>query len=164
MNLGWVDIGLLSLLVLSVLVGLVRGLTLEVLSLIGWAVAYVVALTALPWLSPHLPIGSPGSGLRTAAAFFTGFVLALVAWALLARLISLLIKATPLQVLDRVLGAGFGLVRGLVLLLVVATLVSLTPWSRSSDWRASQGAMWLNVALGSLAPVLPAGLARHLPG
>lgn len=164
MDLGWVDIALLSLLGVSVLLGIVRGLTLELLSLVGWIAAYFAALGLLPWLAPHMPVGTPGSGLRIAAAFAAGFLAALIVWALAARLFSLLVKSTPLVLLDRVLGACFGLVRGLVLLLVLATLVSLTPWARSADWRTSTGAVWLNGALGGLAPLLPAALARHLPG
>ena len=42
-GLGWVDLTLLALLGVSVLIGLARGLVFELMSLVGWVVAYVVA-------------------------------------------------------------------------------------------------------------------------
>ena len=42
-GLGWVDGVLLAVLVVSLLVGLWRGLVFELMSLLGWVVAYVAA-------------------------------------------------------------------------------------------------------------------------
>lgn len=148
---------------LSAAVGLSRGLVFEVLSLAGWVAAYVVTQLFAPDLAVHLPIGVPGSALNHAGAVAVTFVLALIVWSLLSRVLRMLIHATPLQVIDRVLGAGFGLLRGAVLLLVVATVVSMTPAGRSPAWQHSQGATWLGVALQGLRPVLPDSLAQHLP-
>lgn len=159
----WVDWALLAVLLISVVIGLWRGLVFEVLSLLGWVAAYIAAQGALPLLAPLLPIGAPGSGLNLAASFVLGFVLALIVWALLARLIRALIHATPLQIIDRVLGGGFGLLRGAVLLLALATVVLLTPAARSPAWQHSQGANWLAAVLQGLKPVLPDAIAQRLP-
>ena len=158
-----VDIVLLVILALSVLIGLWRGLTFEVLALLGWVVAYVAAQWFAPLLLPWVPIGAPGSALNHGAALVATFLIALVLWGIATRLVSLLVKSTPLNAFDRVLGAGFGLLRGVVVLLVIATVVSLTPWARSPAWQSSQGAAWLNATLQAIAPVLPSDLARHLP-
>lgn len=161
--LGWVDWALLGILALSVGVGLWRGLVFEVLSLVGWVAAYVAAQVLAPMAAPLLPIGTAGSALNFAAAFALVFLLALALWALAARLLRLLIHATPLQAIDRVLGAGFGLLRGAVLLLAVATVVAITPAAKSPAWQQSQGAAWLLAALQGLKPALPEPLSRHLP-
>jgi membrane protein required for colicin V production len=161
--LGWVDWALLGVLALSAMVGLWRGLVFEVLSLMGWLAAYIAAQLLSPALAVYLPIGTPGGALNHAAAFAVAFVVALIVWTLLSRLLRLLIHATPLQVIDRVLGGGFGLLRGAVLLLAVATVVSMTPMGHSPAWQHSQGAAWLGVALQGLRPVLPDNLVRHLP-
>lgn len=162
-ELGWVDITLLAVLLVSVIVGLWRGLVFELMSLMGWVVAYVLAQVYTPEVTGYLPIGERGSALNYAAAFAVSFIAVLIVWSLLARLVRLLIHATPLTVIDRALGAGFGLLRGLVLLLVVATIVALTSARQSAGWTASRGAAWLNVALQGLKPVLPPEVARHLP-
>jgi membrane protein required for colicin V production len=159
----WVDIVLACVLALSVIVGLVRGVVFEVLSLLGWFVAYFAAQWLAADLAPHIPVGKPGSGINHAAAFAAIFVAALLVWALGSRLLRLLIHATPLGVPDRLFGGVFGLLRGTVLLLAVATVISLTPLIKSPVWQASQGAQWLQVALNGLRPVLPPQLLQHLP-
>ena len=159
---GWVDWTLLAVLALSVVVGLWRGLVFELMSLVGWVVAYVAAQLYSAQVAPHLPIGLPGSALNLGAGFALTFVGVLIAWTLLARLVRLLLHATPLTLIDRTLGAAFGLVRGGVLLLALATLVAFTPAARSQPWQDSQGAAWLRVALQGIKPVLPAEVARYL--
>lgn len=163
-ELGWIDWTLLAILAVSVVAGLWRGLVFELMSLIGWVVAYVLAQMFSPQVAAHVPVGAPGSALHLGLAFVITFVAALIVWALLARLVQLAIHATPLTAIDRVLGAAFGLLRGAVLLLVIATVVAFTPAAHSRPWRDSQGAAWLAVVLHGLKPVLPAEVARHLPG
>jgi len=159
-DLSWLDWTLLAVLAASVVVGLVRGFVFECLSLAGWVVAWFVAQWGAPQLAPHLPVGATGSALNLGAAFALSFVAALIVWTLLSRLVRLLIHATPLSLPDRLLGALFGLLRGGVLLLAVATVVALTPASQSTAWRTSHGARWLGVALASLKPLLPEPVAR----
>jgi membrane protein required for colicin V production len=161
-DIGWVDWALLAVLLASVIVGLVRGLVFEVLSLLGWVAAYVAAQMMSPELAPHLPVGAPGSALNHGAAFAVVFVLALIVWMLMARLIRLIVHATPLTLIDRTLGGVFGLARAMVLLLALATVVSFTPAVRAGPWQASHGAAWLGVLLSGLKPVLPPAVARHL--
>ena len=158
--LHWIDWALAAVLLLSVGVGLVRGFVFEVLSLAGWLVAWFAAQWGAPWMADHVPIGTPGSSLNHAAAFALSFVAALVAWALMARLVRLILHATPLSIPDRLLGAGFGLLRGAVLLLAVAMVVALTPAAQSTAWRSAQGARWLSAALQALKPLLPESAAR----
>ena len=160
---GWIDWLLLAVLALSVAVGLWRGLVFEVLSLVGWVAAYIAAQVLAPVVAPMLPVGTPGGALNLGAAFAVVFVLALIVWALASRLVRLVIHATPLQLIDRVLGGGFGLLRGAVLLLAVVTVVAMTPASRTPAWQHSQGAAWLGAVLQGLKPVLPESLAQHLP-
>jgi membrane protein required for colicin V production len=161
-SLSWLDWALVAVLVASVGAGLMRGFVFECLSLAGWLVAWFGAQWAAPQLAPHLPVGAAGSALNLAAAFGLAFIVALIAWALLARLIRMLIRATPLSLADRALGAGFGLLRGLVLLLAVATVVGLTPAAQSALWHGSHGARWLSLALHDLKPLLPEPAARLL--
>ena len=42
-DLGWVDIGLMLFMAVSIIVGLMRGVVFEILSLAGWLVAYLAA-------------------------------------------------------------------------------------------------------------------------
>ena len=162
-TLGWVDGSLLAVLAVSVIIGLWRGLVFELMSLVGWVVAYVAAQVWSPQLLAYVPIGVPGSALQLGLAFVGSFVGVLIAWSLLARLVRLGLHATPLTLIDRMMGAGFGLLRGGVLLLVLATAVAFTPAVRSQPWQDSHAAAWLSLALQGIKPVLPDEVARHLP-
>ncbi len=161
--LGGVDLALLAVLVFSVAVGLWRGLVFELMSLVGWVVAYVAAQVFAPQVSTFIPIGTPGSALHLGAAMAITFIGTLFVWTLLARLLRLVIRATPLTLIDRALGAAFGLLRGAVVLLALATVMALTPAVRSNAWLDSRGAAWLGSALQVLKPFLPGAVVQHLP-
>ena len=152
---GWVDWSLLGILLLSIVVGTMRGFVFEVLAIAGWFVAWFAAQWAGPEIAPHIPIGTPGSLLNTAAAFAAAFLVTLIVWGIAVRLVRGLLHSTPLRPVDRLLGAVFGLVRGVVVLLLVAVIVGWTPAARSPAWQASVGAAWLAAALHGLAPLLP---------
>jgi membrane protein required for colicin V production len=158
----WVDWALLAVLLLSVLLGLVRGLVFELLALAGWVVAWFAAVWLAPLAAAWLPAGSASPGVRHAASFAACFLFVLIAWALLARLVRSLVQATPLSLIDRVLGAVFGLLRGGLLLLVLAAVLALTPAAQSADWRRSMGAAWLQAAKQALKPLLPTQLSELL--
>lgn len=153
-DLGWVDIGLAVFLLLSVLIGLARGFVFELLSLAGWFAAWFAGWWLTPMFAGYIHIGDPGSSLNYGTTFACVFLVALVVWSLGARLVRVLIRATPLSAFDRLLGAGFGLVRGLVVLLVVATVIGISPWGQSIAWQRSQGVAWLNTLLHELRPLM----------
>ncbi len=163
MDIAWVDAVLLGLLAISVVIGLVRGFVFELMSLAGWVVAYFAAQWLTPLVSPHIPVGAPASAVNHAASFVVTFIAALLAWALISRLLRMLIHASPLSFIDRLLGGFFGLVRGLMLALAIATVVSMTPLIKSKPWQASQAAPWLQAGLSALRPLLPPQLSQHLP-
>ncbi len=162
-SIGWVDAVLLGVLLLSTLFGVVRGLVFEMLSVLGWFAAYFAAQWFTPEVAPYIPVGEPGSALNHGAAFAATFIGALIVWGLAARLLRLLIRATPLSPLDRLLGAGFGFIRGMIVLLALATVVGLTPLMKSPAWQHSVGAVWLISVLRGLKPVLPPEVSKHLP-
>lgn len=161
-QIGWVDAALLAVLMVSVVVGLLRGFVFEVLSLAGWIAAWFAAQWFAPVAAPHVPVGAPGSALDLGVAFAAVFIVALIVWAVAARLIRLLIHATPLSVPDRGLGAVFGALRGVILLLAVAAVIGLTPAVKSSAWQQSRGAGVLAAMLEGLMPLLPPQVAGQL--
>lgn len=161
-GIGVVDAVFLAIVVVSMIVGLVRGFMFEVLSLAGWLVAYIAAQLFTPWTAAWLPVGEPGSLLKHGAAFVCTFVAALVVWGLASRLMRMLIRSTPLSGVDRMLGAGFGFLRALVVLLAIATVVALSPASSSPAWAQSQAAPWLHQALATIRPLLPAGVSERI--
>ena len=162
LQLGWVDLVLLGIFLLSVLIGLWRGFVFEIVSLLGWLVAFVIANSAGPFLADLVPLGSTDPQLRLWAAYVIVFVLVLLTCTLLARMLRALVAATPLSIVDHLLGGVFGMVRGALILVVAATLVMLSPYANSTTWKSSHGALWLGLALEGLKPILPQSLNVHI--
>ena len=105
---GWVDIAMLALLLVSTAIGMMRGFTFEILSLADWFAAWFACLWFGPLLAPYLPIGEAGSALNRVLAYAFTFFVVLVLWSLAARAVSSFIAATPLRPVDRLSGAVFG--------------------------------------------------------
>ena len=150
-----IDWMLLTALLLSLLIGAWRGLVFEALSLVGWVVAFVAG-RYLGWaLGQWLPMGDWPEGVRHAVGFAMVFVLMAFLWGLLAAAGRRLIQASGLRPVDRALGGAFGLLRGVLLLLALTWLVSLTPWREAPVWRQAVGVAWLEAGLTELWPLLP---------
>ncbi|WP_294636271.1 CvpA family protein [uncultured Aquabacterium sp.] len=160
---SFVDLALLIGLGLSVIVGAWRGLVHEVMSLLGWGAAYASAQWFGPVVAGHVPVGEAGGRLNLLSGMLVAFVLAWLMWAVLSWVVTQLTRESPLNGPDRLFGAGFGLARGLVVALLVATLVSMTPLAQWAPWQSSRGVAWLAVLLDGLRPVLPDQVVKFLP-
>ena len=157
-----VDWIFLAVLVFSMLLGAWRGLVYEVLSVLGWAVSFYAAQYFAPLVALWLPLQSSSESVRYAAAFVLVFVAVVFTAGLLAFLLKKLIEAIGLRPVDRTMGAAFGLVRGVILLLAAAVVINMTALEKSLWWQASRGAPVLNATLKGLKPVLPEKFANYL--
>lgn len=157
-----VDLAFLGVLALSLLIGAWRGLVYEVLSVLGWAASFYLAQWLAPDLALRLPLQSASEPVRYAAAFVLIFVLAVFAAGLLAVLIKKMVEAVGLRPVDRTLGAAFGLVRGVILLLAVTLVINMTAFKTAVWWQESQGAEVMGAALKGLKPVLPEQFGKYL--
>lgn len=155
-----IDWILAALVLLSALVGLWRGLIFEVLSLVGWIAAFFVARWLAPTAGSYLPLQGLSDSMRYAAGFALTFIVAVLLAGLLAALVRKVVSAVGLRPVDRVLGAAFGALRGVVVLLAVALVVDLTPYRRSETWQQSLLAPVLGLALGGLKSAWPDSLGR----
>lgn len=158
-----VDILLLLVLLASVLLGMWRGLVFEALSAAGWVAAFFLAQWQAATVAAHLPMHSFSEPLRYAAGFAAVFIASVFAAGLLAWLLKKLIETVGLRPVDRVLGAGFGLLRGVVMLLALALVVNMTPLKQQEGWLASAGARRLDSGLHVLKGAVPDNLARYFP-
>jgi membrane protein required for colicin V production len=153
---------LLAVLVSSMLLGAWRGLVYEVLSVLGWAASFYIAQMFAPQVARWLPIQSVSEPVRYAAGFVLVFIASVFAAGLLAFMLKKLIDAIGLRPVDRTLGAAFGLVRGVILLLAAAVVISMTALNQSAWWQESKGAVALSATLKGLKPMLPEQFAKYL--
>lgn len=154
---------LIALLTASMLVGAWRGLVYEVMSVIGWIAAFLLAQWFAPEVADKLPMQSSGETLRYAAAFVLVFIASVFAAGLLSSLMKKLISAVGLRPVDRILGAVFGVFRGLILLLALSVVVHMTALQESDWWVESKGGPMLITMLKGLRPMLPEKFGAYLP-
>lgn len=147
----------------SLVLGALRGLVYELLSLVSWIAAFILAQWFAPDVAQKLPMTGAGEAVRYAAGFAVVFVAAVFAGGLLAMLAKKLFAAVGLQPVDRALGAAFGLVRGAVLILAATVVIGMTPLKSSEWWRESVGAGLAMAVLTGLKPVLPEEFGKYLP-
>jgi membrane protein required for colicin V production len=161
-SLSWVDLALAGMLLLSIGIGLWRGLVFEVMSLAGWVVAYFAAPPLAPVVEALLPDSTTsrfGPAVLHVVTLAIAFFAVLIIWSLATRLVKALIHATPLSVVDRLFGAGFGAVRGVFIALLLVLVIGASPLAQSATWQASRAAPVLAGVLHDAAPLLPEPLA-----
>ncbi len=125
---NWLDVVLALVLVGSVVTSFSTGLAREIVGMVSMLAALVLAIwfygTAGSFLQPY--VSSPG------VANFCGFLMVfcgvLILGAILGRAMGRLMRVAGLSFVDRLLGAGFGLVRGLLIsIALVLALLAFTP-------------------------------------
>ena len=133
-----IDTGILIITVLSCAFGLWRGLVKEVLSLLSWIAALMVARIYSEYLSGLMVNMIENESIRYVTAFAILFIVVMMLGTLLNHLISKLLTITGLKLADRVFGGVFGIARGVIIVLVIMFITS--PF-------LSESPMWENSSL-----------------
>jgi len=154
---------LIAALAASMLLGTLRGLVYEVLSVMGWIAAFLLAQWFSPEVAEKLPMQNSGEALRYAAAFVLVFIASVFLAGLISALMKKIISVVGLRPVDRMMGAIFGLFRGLILLLALSVVVHMTALQESDWWLESQGGPMLMTLLKGLRPMLPEKFGAYLP-
>ncbi|MBB6523355.1 CvpA family protein [Pseudoteredinibacter isoporae] len=138
MALVWADWLILGIIGVSSLVGMIRGLIKEALSLVNLAAAFLVAMSFKSQLAPMLGGWLSTPSLRELAAFAMLFLMTLIAGSLLNYLLSQLVRATGLSGTDRLLGVLFGALRGVAIVLAMVIIIpKILPVEQDPWWQAS---------------------------
>jgi len=163
MPISWLDVILITVMLISGFLAMVRGFTREVLSIFSWAMAAVAALYLTPkysgMLSPY--INNPSIA---QIAFAAGvFVVTLIVVSLITFRISDSVLDSRVGALDRTFGFIFGLARGFLLVAIVFIL--FTALARDQpDWvRNARSYSILQKTQVAIESLLPANPEQYLP-
>ena len=107
-----VDLVVLGVLALSGLISYMRGIVREILSIAGWAGAAMVAFTFLPAVRPYVAKYVPAPEWVDPAGYIVLFLVSLIVFSILSKMIGSAVRSSAVGGVDRVLGLMFGLVRG----------------------------------------------------
>ena len=158
----WLDYAVIGVFALSLALGAWRGLVRELISVLGWVIAFLAANLLAGPLGPAMPQAIPTPELRMAAAYAAVFLGSLVVTSLAGLLLSKIVKAVGLGGVDRLLGTAFGAARGLLIVLAAALVAGLTSAPREAFWKDSTSGPLLAQAAQALKPLLPQTLTERL--
>ena len=135
---NWVDFTIIGVIVLSALISIVRGFVREALSLISWVLAFFVASRFYSYITDYLTYFYSDL-VRNAIAIAILFIATLIVGSLVSYIITKLVQKTGLSGTDRVLGIGFGVLRGILVVAAILFFIdTFTPLARSSYWTQSE--------------------------
>jgi membrane protein required for colicin V production len=148
---------------LSALRGAWRGFIGEIFGLIGWIAAFLVACRYVERVVPWIPAHWPGGALTQWLIAFALIVVAVVLVAGVANaLLGRIVQVSGLSGVDRSLGLMFGLVRGVVLVLILVVLGGLTELPQQDFWRNALLRPYAEQGVRELKPLLPDVLATYV--
>jgi membrane protein required for colicin V production len=160
------DFVLLGVLGLSALLGAMRGLVAEVLSLVVWIAAFWLAFAYGSQVTPLFAGPVRDAAMRLFLAYALVFVAAMIAGGLVTWFVGKLVRSLGLGGLDSLLGLLYGVLRGVALGCVMVLLLGFTTLPQEAQWRASpllpqyqRGAEWMKDWL----PRTVAGYVKYGP-
>jgi len=158
----WPDYAILAVIVISVVVGALRGFIKEVFSLLVWAAAFLVAYHFAGDVASLMEEAVTLPSARTAMGFSGLFIAVLLVGGLINYLLGRLVETTGLSGTDRLLGGVFGAARGLVLMVTVLLVCGFTPIPGDPWWKESQTIQRMLPLVTWAAGYLPESVVEHL--
>jgi membrane protein required for colicin V production len=156
------DYALLGVLLLSGLLGALRGLVAEVLSLVVWIAAFWLAFVYGAEVAKLFTAQAHDPAARLFIAYALVFIAAMIVGSMVTWMVGKLVRSIGLGGVDRLLGLLFGLLRGAALGCVLVLVLGFTTLPQETSWRAStlipqfqRGAEWMKAWL-------PAAVAEHV--
>ncbi len=150
-----------AVLLASGVIGFARGATREVVTVLAFVAAAVIAVFGLRVTGPYAHQLIHTLWLAHVAAILALFIAAYIVLRLFGGALTQGVRQTPLSGLDRIIGFGFGLVRGLVVIgLFVLLIQAATPAERMPVWLTRAALFPLGSAAGkALHTFAPKGFA-----
>ena len=156
------DLALVAVVGLSALFAFVRGVIREVVALATWVIGLVAAIAYAETLAGLLPGLETAPVAKEAIAFAAILLAVLIAGAAVSRMLAGVVRAIGLGFVDRMLGAVFGVARGVLVVVVFALVAGVTTLPKRDWWQNSTLGHPLAQAALALKPYLPRAWAERL--
>jgi membrane protein required for colicin V production len=153
---NWVDLCILAVVLVSTVAAMGRGIVVELLSLAGLVLGVVVAARYYSQLSVHLTMLHVPA-LQNMAAFLLIVMLCLLVMTWLGHILHRMAKYAGMGWLDGLLGAAFGLLRG-VIAVTVAMMALAAFWPLNHLTQESRLAPYFMDAVTVTAKLTPPAL------
>jgi membrane protein required for colicin V production len=122
----WIDILIVGVIGLSVLTGLMRGFFKELIALGAWVLAIWLGVTYTNTFSANLIPYITDSTVRAGVSFIIIVLVCLLFGMIVNALLGFLLKHSGLSGADRILGMGFGFLRGVLIVSLAMVVAGMT--------------------------------------
>jgi len=156
------DLALVTVVALSALFAFVRGVIQELIALATWVIGFVAAIECAGTLAGMLPALDVAPVAKQAFAFAAILLAVMIVGAAASRMLAGVVRAIGLGFVDRMLGAAFGVARGLLAIVVFALIAGVTALPKRDWWQNSTLGQPLAQAALALRPYLPRAWAERL--
>lgn len=162
MNVQMLDVILIIFISISILIGIYRGFVKEVLSVGAWVLAILVAFRygeqATVFIKPYIK----QEPLDLAVAYVAVFLIALIAFSIVAHIISQLFASTGMTGIDRSLGIVFGAIRAAVIIAILILVGSFMAMDQQEWWKNSQLLPYFDPLVEWIKAFLPENIIRKI--
>lgn len=156
------DYAVIAIVGASTLMSLWRGAIQQLFSLAGWLLAFGVANHFAPAVQGWVPESAGGETVRYLIATVGVFLATLMLTLLAGRLLAGALRGLGLGAADRILGVVFGLLRGVLLVLLGVALAGMTPLPETLVWREAASSAWFVRVVEWARPSLPQAFASRI--
>ncbi|MBA3995958.1 MAG: colicin V production protein [Candidatus Accumulibacter sp.] len=156
------DYVILGIVVVSLAIGLWRGVVGEIIALVAWILAFFAARAWGSEIAEALFTGIVDPAVRIVAGWVAVFVAVLIVMSLLRLAVRGLLKALGLTLTDRLLGLIFGAARGLLIVFLLVAVGGMTSVPKEKWWSEAYFAPPLETAVLASKPWLPPDVAKRI--
>ena len=149
-----IDYAIIVIILLSICFGCFRGFIRELLSLIGWFLAFYTANFFTDSLYQYIPFALDET-IKYIAGYFIIFLLVLIFASIIIKLINKFIKSVGLSFSNFILGGFFGFTRGVLIIFVMILLLEKTSFSLNPFWANSTYIPIIKNSVENTLPYLP---------
>ena len=138
MDINYIDVTIVIIVLITALIGFMRGFVWMAIFLATWAAAIFLAYTYKEQLAPLLPFKLENETLQLGLSFLIIFIGTLIVGAIINYLFSKAVSAIGLGTFDRILGMGLGIVLGSLGVTLITMLLSFTELPNQDVWGKSK--------------------------
>ncbi len=138
MDFNYIDITIAVIILITALIGFMRGLVWMAIFLTTWSAAILLAIKYREVLAKELPIKLSSDLMQTGLAALLIFLGVLMAGAFINYLMNKAITAIGLGAFDRILGAGLGVLLGGLAITLLTMLTGITELPEQDIWKTSK--------------------------
>jgi len=133
---NWMDIVFIFLVFITLILGVAKGFIKQIIGILAVIIGVILAVELYPFISPFFFNLTSHRVISNFLAFFVVFLVVLCLGGVVSGALSKMIKG-PAKLIDRVLGGGLGILKGILICVVIVFGLLVFPvnrkWLRDSQ-------------------------------